>query len=655
MTNPEDVISNAPNEVSGLTFKAFLTGAVFSFILGVGAPYGNMAIRGSYMALDFSTPGALFLFFVLVGGVNVLLGAIHRRLALNRAELVTVYIMLIVASAIPDMGLSEYLLPIIAAPFYYATPDNEWAELIQPHIRGWLVPQGSDVAKNFYEGLPKGEAIPWGAWAKPLVFWGAFLLVFYFVMICIMVILRKQWVERERLIFPLVQVPLEMVREDRGHALVRPFFRDPVMWMGFAIPVIISSMNGLHAYFHYLPSVKIATDIPIFRQTTTLPFRLSFPMIGFSYFINLDIAFALWFFSILAKVQTGIFNVTGIASTENLGIYGCSHSAVVAHQGTGALLVLVLFGLWIARGHLKGVFRKAIGKGAEIDDSKEMLSYRAAVLGLVGGLVFMSIWLWMSGLPFWIALLFLVSAYLLFMGLTRVVSEGGLAEGIVPMIASSFVISGVGTSVLGSTGLTALGFTYVYTADIRTFVMASCANGLKLAEELGGKKRRLFWAMMLAVAVSLGASIWIILKLSYGSGGINLNQWFFTGGAVAPFNFIEYKLRNPSPPHWGGWGVTGIGAGVMALLMLARHHFLWWPLHPLGFAVVGVPWVENVWFDIFLAWLIKSLVLGYGGPRLYHKTRPLFFGLILGQFVIAGVWLFIDGFTGMTDNVVFWI
>ena len=70
---------------------------------------------------------------------------------------------------------------------------------------------------------------------------------------------------------------------------------------------------------------------------------------------------------------------------------------------------------------------------------------------------------------------------------------------------------------------------------------------------------------------------------------------------------------------------------------------------------MGVPWVDNVWFDIFLAWLIKAAVLKYGGPGLYRKTRPFFLGLILGQFVIAGVWLIIDYFTGMTDNVVFWI
>lgn len=65
--------------------------------------------------------------------------------------------------------------------------------------------------------------------------------------------------------------------------------------------------------------------------------------------------------------------------------------------------------------------------------------------------------------------------------------------------------------------------------------------------------------------------------------------------------------------------------------------------------------MDALWFSIFLAWLIKLAVLKYGGPWLFRATRPFFIGLIVGQFVAAGAWLAIDYFTGMTDNVVFWI
>ena len=55
-----------------LTLRGFWVGCFLSFFLAIGAPYGNMIIRGSYMALDFNTPGAIFLFLILIGVLNLL-------------------------------------------------------------------------------------------------------------------------------------------------------------------------------------------------------------------------------------------------------------------------------------------------------------------------------------------------------------------------------------------------------------------------------------------------------------------------------------------------------------------------------------------------------------------------------------------------------
>jgi hypothetical protein len=59
-------------------------------------------------------------------------------------------------------------------------------------------------------------------------------------------------------------------------------------------------------------------------------------------------------------------------------------------------------------------------------------------------------------------------------------------------------------------------------------------------------------------------------------------------------------------------------------------------------------------FNAFLAWLLKGVVLKYGGPRLYRTVRPFFLGMILGQFAIYGVFWVIDSFTGMVGNRVLW-
>ena len=103
----QHLVSLRPLSGSPFTFRSLGLGAFFSLCIAIGDPYGNMVIRGSYMGLDFGTPGALFLFFLLAGLLN-------RLLRLRREELLVVYIMMIAASAIPTMGLSEYLLTIIS-------------------------------------------------------------------------------------------------------------------------------------------------------------------------------------------------------------------------------------------------------------------------------------------------------------------------------------------------------------------------------------------------------------------------------------------------------------------------------------------------------------------------------------------------------------
>ncbi|MCC7264345.1 MAG: hypothetical protein IT369_17685, partial [Candidatus Latescibacteria bacterium] len=275
----------AGSPLSPFTLRSIGLGTLFSLCIAVGDPYGNMVIRGSYMGLDFGTPGALFLFFLLAGILNHLL-------RLRREELLVVYIMMIAASAVPTLGLSEYLLTITSGVQYYASPENEWAQIIHPLIPAWMVPQNQEAIKWFFEGAPKGHGVPWGAWVGPLACWLVLAAALYLVMISTMVMLRKQWVEQERLVYPIVQVPLEMVQQGGG----RTFFRNPAMWAGFSLPMIASTLNGLHAYFNFIPALQLVSFAPILRNTVNLEFRLSFPMLGFSYLINLDIAFSLWFF-----------------------------------------------------------------------------------------------------------------------------------------------------------------------------------------------------------------------------------------------------------------------------------------------------------------------------------------------------------------------
>ena len=109
------------------------------------------------------------------------------------------------------MGLVGYLVPNIPAPYYFATPSNRWQAKLWPHLAGWMSPLdrggGTSAIEKFYVGLKPGESIPWGPWVKPLLLWSVFLGALYLCMVSIVTLVRKQWVDCERLSFPIAQVP----------------------------------------------------------------------------------------------------------------------------------------------------------------------------------------------------------------------------------------------------------------------------------------------------------------------------------------------------------------------------------------------------------------------------------------------------------------
>jgi len=630
----------------GISGRSVLIGALLALAINALDAYATIMIRGSYLTLNFSTPAAIFFFFLLFLA-NLMVRWLGRTLALERTELIVIYFMMIVACCIPSMGFTLFIIPSLVGSFYYASPENNWAQLYNQYIPTWMVPQGDEVRRYFFEGLPAGSPLPWGTWAVPLAYWYTFFLALSLVMISSMVILRRQWVEREKLVYPLVQVPMQLIQEDGAQG--RPLLASKLLWVGFACASLLLCANALHDYYPFLPKIERSISLPLFRDSVQLGFFLSPSWIGFIYFVNLEVSASIWVFYTLTTIQRGAFNFLGVQSNERMDLY--SREPYLAHQGMGAMIVFAVIGIWMARGHLREVFARAFkGKGA--DDAGEMMSYRLAVAGLLGGLLAVGTGLWAAGLPPLLALMFLFGAMVLFLGLTRAVAEGGLPAMRPPIMTSSFLISGVGSSEVGIPGMIALGFSYGWHSEIRSFVMSSVANGLKMSELVQGSRRPLFWVVVLAILVGLAGSTYMTLLLSYKYGGINLNPLFYGWGAATygPTDMAPRLADAPTGPRWDAWFFIGLGGLVMGFLMWVRHRFLWWPLSPLGYTI-SANWMTGAIFgSAFAAWLFKALILKYGGPRLYRNLRPFFLGLILGEIVTAGTWLCIDYLTGHTDS-----
>ncbi|MDP6984878.1 MAG: hypothetical protein QGG05_17525, partial [Candidatus Latescibacteria bacterium] len=192
-----------------VTLRSVTVGGAISAGIGAGVAYADNAIRGSYLALDFGSPVALATLAALVLFLNPLLGLLRRSWQLTSDEVAVVYIMALLATAIPSMGLTGFFLSYLTGAQYYASLENEWATLFLEHVPSWMIVQDATAVQRYFEGNPTGVTrIPWSAWVEPLVAWGAFLAVLYLVMVAISVLLRRQWMENERLLYPLMQPSL---------------------------------------------------------------------------------------------------------------------------------------------------------------------------------------------------------------------------------------------------------------------------------------------------------------------------------------------------------------------------------------------------------------------------------------------------------------
>jgi hypothetical protein len=175
--------------------------------------------------------------------------------------------------------------------------------------------------------------------------------------------------------------------------------------------------------------------------------------------------------------------------------------------------------------------------------------------------------------------------------------------------------------------------------------MPFAANAAHLASTKRLGRRAAVQAIVTALAVGILVSVFYTIYLGYRHGAFNWSEWAFSGGgAQTPFRNLVSKLQNPFPPDTKRVTMMGIGAVVGAVIIAARYRLPGVPLHPLGLAVASVIQVTWVMLSIFLAWLIKSVIIKLGGLQLFLKARPFFLGLVVGHLTGAGLVGILDYF-----------
>src|SRR5690606_28603591 len=88
-------------------------------------------------------------------------------------------------------------------------------------------------------------------------------------------------------------------------------------------------------------------------------------------------------------------------------------------------------------------------------------------------------------------------------------------------------------------------------------------------------------------------------------------------------------------------GNVAFGAAFTGVLAGRRMRYASWPLQRVGCLLVYTMPVSRMWFSIMVGWLLKVLIVKYGGAQLFHAARPVFIGMIIGEAGAAASWLMV--------------
>lgn len=618
--------------------------------VGINAaiPYTQHYMRTISLVEGMIPMGVFMPFLVLVFIANPILRA--WGIGLRPWELVFVFGVGYVSVHITE--LLGRVLATYSVMHYMATPENLWEEYAFGVVKPWLVVENAgEYLAWFYEGLPRNAHIPWDIWLKPTFWWLSFIGAIGVGSVAIATLLRRQWVEQERLSFPFAQV-IEELSEAAGAKGFPDYMKQPLFWMGVSIPAFIVLWYIIGYFSPGFPVITVGIEnynIHLGRYVPSLHGRINFLIIGFAYFTDLQILFSIWVFWALTWLQMGMTNRLGIA--EGLGAFGGTRE-----QALGGFIAFCLWGLWIARNHLKTVFQQAFSGVQHIDDRRELMSYRTAVFVFLACLIYMILWLYRGGMsPVW-AVLVAVFWFVFYIGFAKIVAMTGLVFVESPALGTGIMALAPPNSLEpGTIAMRQLvGSTY---QNGKCFTMPGATHAARLGEHMGPRARVMGLAIIFAFLFSLIAAAISTIYLGYQDGAFNFASYEFRVAAPRYYDGIVTSIRDiDKDAHYGlRMAYTAFGAAIMGVLTLCQYRFTWWPLHPIGFTVVTFYSTRTAIVSVFLTWMVKLVILRFGGIAMFRKAKPFFIGMIAGYAMALLVSLIVDliWFPGQ-GHYVFW-
>jgi len=617
-----------------VTFRSVIIGLV---LIPVNCVYLVVAevlwMSGSPTSLSLFYNVVFVLFWMVLA--NLVLKRWKPAWALEPSELFVVYTMLSLSTALCSIDMLDFLPSTMAHLDYYGPLKGEFGEF-KDFVPSWLTVHDPDVLEAYYVGQESVyDPRILSAWAGPLFHWFCFVLALCAVMWGLDLVFRKQWTENEKLAYPVIQVPLQLVNEPLR------LFRSRGFWIGFLIAATIDLLNGVNFLLPLVPGIPVVHVVDIQSFFHERPWSDMGPTwasfypfaIGMCFFMPLDLSFSCWFFYIFFKLER--------VGASHIGAHGMPGFPFIEEQTAGGYYAVALTALWITRKQLAKAGRLILGRPVDRATPWDRSEARLAALLMAVGGAFLIGFTLTAGMSLGVVLVFFLLYYTISVAVTRMRAELGHPSHDLHFIGANIqIVKFLGAAEMRASNprdLTMLGFFNFFTRAYRAHPMPHGLEAMRIAERMKMSQRRYLWAMAAAIVMGIVCSFWAYLWAMNRYGAAQLSAVSFYYGQET-WGRVEQWFTAPLPRQPEAAYAILIGLVFCLGLSALRMAVAWFPFHPVGYAVSGSWSMENLWMCFFVAWFIKLVLLKYGGAKAYRPAVPFFVGLILGDFILGSIW-----------------
>jgi hypothetical protein len=588
-------------------------------------------------------PVAMLLGLILL---NALARVMLRRVFLTTTELVIVYGMLQTATAIAAEWM-WVIHPLIGSFAAFDERNKKFATHILPYVPDQLhIKDKAAIGAYVTGGATWGQfvaALP--VWAGPVFWWTLVVFLVCYAMLCINVLMRQEWTDREKLSFPIIQLPLAMAKGGPG------FWRSRFMWGGFLVVAALDLLNGVSYLYPAIPHIPIRFLADVRDAFPSAPFNAIgwtpvglFPFIvGLGVFLPADLLFSVLFFFVLRKASQVVAASMGYPQGTFGGGGLVPSPPYFSEQTWGAFLGLFVTGMWVARDYLKESWCDVMS-GARCPDGG--ISRRWAFIGLLASVAAMGGLGFWWGLGFEYTVLYLTLFLAFSVALTRMRAQlGPPTHEMAFMGPNQLLVDFHGTQGVPLALVARTVTLFHFTNRIhRTHPMPTQLELMKMGERTGTSQGVIFLGVILAVIAGsvFGhlTNIWIGYRYGAPVGGEEV------------MGVVTQLTAPPRVPNPVAMLFVGIGFAVVIGLNFLRFRLPWFPLNPMGYALAMNFGVDYYWFGLLIAWALKAGSQRYGGMQGYNKLHQVALGVILGEFTVETLWAVIAMVTRMATYTI---